>query len=119
MKVKVESINPLERVYVDTQLGGVDLTYDIEEEVWFLQVDTTLAPNGLSTFFTVIAVDKEKEISITEKITVTVDNPPVEEQPMPVETTNPSESPDISENEDSNVDLEAITRNTNSSDYDQ
>ena len=119
LKVKVESINPLERVYVDTQLGGVDLTYDSEEEVWFLQVDTTLAPNGLSTFFTVIAVDKEKEISITEKITVTVDNPPVDEQPMPVETINPSESPDISENEDSNVDLEAITRNTNSSDYDQ
>lgn len=95
LKVEVESVNPLERVYADTQLGGVDLKYDFTEKIWYLQVDTTLAPNGLSTFFTVIAVDKEKEIAVSEKIKVTVDNETFAETPAPTETiseetSNPS-----------------------------
>lgn len=72
--VKVSSVNPLKEVYADTQLGGVDLIYSEKNDYWFLTLDTTLAPNGLETFFSIIAVDEEGEMSVTEKVKVTVDN---------------------------------------------
>lgn len=39
-----------------------------------MEVDTTLAPSGLTTTFRVVAVDKEDNIGVSENVTVEVDN---------------------------------------------
>lgn len=87
--VKIEHVNPLKKVYADTQLGGVELKWDKETETWFLPVDTTLAPNNLSTSFIVIAVDKENEVATSERVTVKVFNPAPEDENQKV-TPSPS-----------------------------
>ena len=73
-KVEIESKNKIERVYADTQIGGVDLYYNKVEDYWYLELDTTLAPNGLKTFFSIVAVDEKHGISISDTVNVTVDN---------------------------------------------
>ena len=72
--VKVSSKSKIERVYADTQLGSIDLNYDKENDYWYLILDTTLAPNGISTFFTVVALDENEETTVTDKVTVTINN---------------------------------------------
>lgn len=73
-KVEIESKNKIERVYADTQIGGVELYYNKVEDYWYLELDTTLAPNGLKTFFSIVAVDEKQGISISDTVNVTVDN---------------------------------------------
>lgn len=73
-KVQIESEYPIDRVYADTQIGGVDLSYNKTENYWYLELDTTLAPNGLKTYFSIVAVDEKQGVSISDSINVTVDN---------------------------------------------
>ncbi len=92
--VKIDHVNPLKKVYADTQLGGVELNWDKVTETWYLEVDTTLAPNNLSTTFTIVAVDEEDEVATSERIRVKVFNLPVEETPVNENHTEiPSPSP--------------------------
>lgn len=72
--VKVESKSKITRVYADTQLGSVDLSYDNANDYWYLILDTTLAPDNITTFFTVVAMDENDETTVTDKVTVTVKN---------------------------------------------
>lgn len=93
--VQVDHVNPLKKVYVDTQLGGFSLSWDPVDKNWYLKVDTTLAPDLLKTSFTVVAVDRENETAISEKITVKVDN----RNFLPsTSTPSPTSSVDIIEN---------------------
>jgi lysophospholipase L1-like esterase len=72
--VKVDSKYTVEKVYADTQIGSVNMNYDKNKDLWFLELDTTLAPDGISTFFTVVAVDIKGGIAVSDTITVTVNN---------------------------------------------
>lgn len=71
---RVKSSYNVSQVYVDTQIGVFDLTYDKTLNLWFLDLDTTLAPNGLKTSFSVVVVDEENNVGVSENITVKVDN---------------------------------------------
>lgn len=72
--VQIRNSDSLEQIYANTQLGPIDLTYDKRLSLWVLEVDTTLAPNGLKTDFSVVAVDADNNVGVSETITVEVDN---------------------------------------------
>lgn len=84
VSVLVESKRKIKRVYANTQLGGVNMNYNPQTGYWELTVDTTLAPNKLTTSFNFVAVDAKGETGVSQSITVTVDN--TETQDMPEST---------------------------------
>lgn len=82
VSVLVESKRKIERVYANTQLGGVDMVYNHKTGYWELTVDTTLAPNKLTTNFSFVAVDSKGETGVSQEITATVDNTDVDNIPV-------------------------------------
>lgn len=81
VSVLVESKRKIKRVYANTQLGGVDMEYNPETGYWELTVDTTLAPNNLTTSFNFVAIDSKDETGVSQSVTATVDNSDMPEIP--------------------------------------
>jgi lysophospholipase L1-like esterase len=68
----VEYKKDIEKVFLDTQIGKFPLENTGEQ--WELDLDTTLAPDGTTTSFTVVAVDYKGNAGKSDKITVSIDN---------------------------------------------
>lgn len=81
VSVLVESKRKIKRVYANTQLGGVDMNYNPLTGYWELTVDTTLAPNNLTTSFNFVAIDSKGETGVSQTVTAKVDNAKTEEMP--------------------------------------
>lgn len=73
-EVAINSKIKVNRVYANTQIGGVDMKYDKKSKLWTLPLDTTKAPNGIQTTFNIVAVDAQGNTGVSPNITVIVDN---------------------------------------------
>jgi lysophospholipase L1-like esterase len=72
LTVSVVGKNPVEKVYLDTQIGDFLLTKD--GQLWTLPIDTTLVPDGTHVSFTVVAIDKKQKMGSSSNLNVTVKN---------------------------------------------
>lgn len=72
LTVSVAGKNPVQKVYLDTQIGDFPLTKD--GQLWTLPIDTTLVPNGTHVNFTVVAVDEKQKMGSSSNLNVTVEN---------------------------------------------
>lgn len=68
----VKAPNKIEEVYLDTAIGKFPLWK--RGDTWVVEIDTTLAPNGTTTTFKVVAVDVKGNAGISKDTTVTVKN---------------------------------------------